>query len=263
MNGVEALERARALVASVRPEGLVALTGAGISTDAGIPDFRGPEGLWTRNPAAERLSTLDAYLADSEVRRQSWRSRLASPVWEAEPTAGHRALAQLEVLGLLDVVVTQNTDGLHLSAGHDPARVVEVHGTAHDAVCWSCGDRRPMAEVLERVLAGEDDPRCERPRPSESGVCGGVLKAATISFGQSLDPATLERAMRAAGRCQLLLAVGTTLAVQPVASMVPLAARSGAAVVIVNGGPTALDAIADVVVRGSISEILPSLVPGT
>lgn len=257
-----ALARAAALVARSGDRHITVLTGAGISTDAGIPDFRGPNGVWTRNPGAERLSSLEAYLNDASVRRASWQNRLASPVFSAQPTRAHHALVDLERRGLLDVVITQNTDGLHLAAGHDPARVLEVHGTAHYAECWSCGDRRPIQQVLERVRGGDLDPHCDRHRSDGAGLCGGIVKSATVSFGQSLDPETLERACAAAQRCDVFLAIGSTLEVQPVASLVPLAERSGAAVVIVNGSPTALDGLADVVVRGSISEIVPRLVPG-
>ncbi|MGO9559523.1 MAG: SIR2 family NAD-dependent protein deacylase [Acidimicrobiales bacterium] len=255
------IQRAAALVARASSGGLVALTGAGISTDSGIRDFRGPNGVWTTNPAAERLSTLDAYLGDEEIRRAAWQSRLSSPVWAAQPTAGHRALVELERLDVLSLVITQNTDGLHLLAGHQPERVIEIHGTAHWTECWSCRDRLPTLTVLERVRAGEADPRCTRARTDGAGECGGILKTATVSFGQSLDREALERASRAAARAQVLLAVGTTLEVQPVAGIVPLAKSRGTAVVIVNGSPTALDSLADVVVRGSISEVLPQLVP--
>ncbi len=258
----DALSRARAVVASAAS--VVVLTGAGISTDAGIPDFRGPQGLWTLRPGAERLSSLRHYLEDVEVRRAAWKARLDSPVWTAQPTAGHLALVELERQGTLQVIVTQNTDGLHQLAGSSPGRVVEVHGTVHQTVCWECGERRRTLDVLERVRAGEDDPRCQRVlRGGAAGAeCGGILKTATVSFGQSLDPDDLERAQLAAAGADVLIAVGTTLEVQPVAGIVPLARRMGTAIVIVNGSPTALDSIADVVVRGSISEVLPALVGG-
>jgi NAD-dependent deacetylase len=238
----------------------VALTGAGISTDAGIADFRGPNGLWTKNPAAERAATLHHYLTDTELRRGSWRARIDSPVWSAQPTAGHRALVEFERRGSLELIVTQNVDGLHQLAGSTPEKVVEVHGTAHWTVCWSCGHRQPTLTVLARVRAGDDDPRCEQSGPPTSARCGGILKTATISFGQSLVADDLERAQLAAARADLLLAVGSTLEVQPVAGIVPLARRMGASVVIVNGSPTALDRLADVVVRGRIGQVLPALV---
>lgn len=247
-----AIAAARGWIAGAKR--LVALTGAGISTDSGIPDFRGPQGLWTRNPAAEKMTTIQHYLADREVRRRAWRSRLETFAAPREPNAGHRALVELEHAGILDTLITQNVDGLHQRAGSSPARVVEIHGTIHEVVCLDCGERMPMEHALERVRAGEDDPPCRS--------CGGIQKSATISFGQGLVAEDLERARDAAGACDLLLAVGTTLAVYPIAGVVPIAKASGARVVIVNAEPTEMDDLADAVLRGSISEILPRLVPG-
>jgi NAD-dependent deacetylase len=231
---------------------VVVLTGAGISTDSGIPDFRGPKGVWTRNPGAERRAALQNYMSDPEVRRDAWRTRLGHPGLSAEPNAGHRALVALERRGKLDTLVTQNIDGLHQAAGSDPAIVVEVHGTLHTVVCMSCGERAPMERALERVRAGEEDPPCRS--------CGGILKSATISFGQNLVVEDLQRAMDAARRSDLLLAVGSTLAVYPVADMVPVAHMAGARIVIVNAEETAMDDLADAVIRGSIGEVLPQLV---
>ena len=235
-----------------KAERVTVLTGAGISTDSGIPDFRGPQGVWTKNPAAERTSSLSHYLNDPEVRRLSWQQRLHSPAWAAQPNAGHAAVVELERQGRLVAVVTQNIDELHQKAGTDPALVIEVHGTMHRVVCWSCRDEAPMEVALERVRAGEEDPRCKD--------CGGILKSATISFGQSLDPATIMRAEMAAMSCDVLLAVGTSLGVHPAAGLVPLAREFGAEIVIVNGQETPYDPIAAAVVRGSISEVLPQLV---
>jgi NAD-dependent deacetylase len=228
---------------------LVALTGAGISTESGIPDFRGPGGVWTRNPAAERLSNIRHYMSDPEVRRQSWRARLEHPVWRAMPNAGHHALVTLERRGVLHAVVTQNIDGLHQLAGASPETVIEVHGTMREATCMACGWRGPMPAVLERVRAGEIDPPCR--------ACGGVLKSATISFGQPLVPEVLDRAIDVAQSADLLLAVGTSLQVYPVAALVPMAKTAGARVVIVNGEPTPFDDIADAVLREPIGEVLP------
>jgi NAD-dependent deacetylase len=232
-------------------ERLVALTGAGISTESGIPDFRGPQGVWTRNPEAEKQSTIQHYVADPDVRRRAWRSRLESPAWTAQPNAGHRALVELERRGKLDTLITQNIDGLHQAAGSSPARVVQVHGTMREVVCLACGERAPMERALARVRAGEDDPPCQ--------TCGGILKSATISFGQSLVPEDLRRAELAARRCDLMLAVGTKLSVWPVAGVVPVAKDAGARIVIVNAEPTEMDSLADVVLRGAIGEILPRL----
>jgi NAD-dependent deacetylase len=245
------------LVAAVRAwigeaQRVVVLTGAGISTDSGIPDFRGPKGVWTRDPAAEKRATLQHYMSDPEVRRAAWLSRLDSPAWRAEPNAGHRALVELERRGKLHALITQNIDGLHQAAGTDPSLVVEVHGNIREVMCMSCDERAPMQRALDRVRAGEADPPCR--------TCGGILKSATISFGQSLVPDDIERAGAAARRADLLLAVGSTLSVYPVADVVPTASMSGARVVIVNGDETAMDDLADAVLRGPISEILPAVI---
>ena len=231
---------------------VVALTGAGISTVSGIPDYRGPQGAWTLNPEAEKMATIQHYLADPEVRRRSWQNRLTSPTWDAKPNAGHHALVELERRGKLVALVTQNVDGLHLLAGSDPARVVEIHGNARATRCWSCGDRRSMEEALDRVRAGEDEPACL--------VCGGILKSTTISFGESLVAADLARAEDAAASCDLMLAVGTTLTVHPVAGLVPVAAAAGARIVIINAEPTTYDHLADAVLRAPISDVLPEIV---
>ncbi len=251
----DARARVRRWIDEAPPESVVVLTGAGISTDSGIPDFRGPKGVWTKNPKAEKQSTIQHYVADPEVRRAAWQTRLASPAWAARPNAGHRAIVTLERRGKLHTLVTQNIDELHQQAGTDPARVVEVHGTMRQVVCLSCGERAPMERALERVRAGEADPPCRS--------CGGILKSATISFGLALVLADLQRAEQAARQASLLLAVGTSLGVYPVAEMVPLASMSGARIVIVNAEPTAMDDLADEVLRGPISELLPAVVgPG-
>ncbi|MGH2429776.1 MAG: SIR2 family NAD-dependent protein deacylase [Candidatus Limnocylindria bacterium] len=230
----------------------VALTGAGISTDSGIPDFRGPNGVWTRDPRAERLSNIGYYVADPAVRREAWQRRLEHPAWTAEPGAGHLALAELERRGKLDTLVTQNIDGLHQAAGSSPERVVEIHGSMRESICLACGDRQPMPDTLARVRAGEADPPCH--------ACGGILKSATISFGQNLDPADLARAESAADACDLLLAIGTSLTVYPVAWLPERALTAGARLVIVNAEPTPFDARAHAVLRGRIAELLPAVV---
>ncbi|HWF20922.1 MAG TPA: Sir2 family NAD-dependent protein deacetylase [Acidimicrobiales bacterium] len=245
-----AVGTARAMVE--RATRIVVLTGAGISTDSGIPDFRGPSGVWTKNPDAEKLSNLETYLAEPEVRARAWQSRLDSPTWAAEPNAGHTAVSELVAMGKVILVVTQNIDGLHQAAGTDPSLIVEIHGTMHEVECMSCGDRGPMSATLERVGAGEVDPPCL--------ACGGILKSATISFGQSLVPADIRRAEQAAGQCDLLIAVGSSLAVFPAAGLVPTAQRAGAGIVIVNAEPTGYDDLADVVVRVPIGQALPAIV---
>jgi NAD-dependent deacetylase len=244
------IERVRGWVTAA--ERVVVLTGAGISTDSGIPDFRGPNGVWTKNPGAEKTATLQHYLSDPEVRRAAWQGRLASPAWAAQPNAGHRAIVELERRGQLRAVITQNVDELHQQAGTSPELVVEVHGTMRRVRCWDCGEEAPMERALARVRAGEDDPACRS--------CGGILKSATISFGQALVPEVIDRALDAAEDCDLLLAVGSSLQVYPAAYAVPRAKHAGALVVIVNAEATNMDGIADAVLRGPISEILPAIV---
>lgn len=244
------LELARRLMAEATK--VVVLTGAGISTDSGIPDFRGPQGVWTKNPAAEKQATLQNYLADPEVRKAAWHNRATSPMWDAKPNTGHAALVALERTGRLHTLVTQNVDELHQKAGTDPSLVVEIHGTVGRTKCWSCGDEGPMDPFLERVRAGEADPPCL--------ACGGIVKSATISFGQNLVEADLERAFMAAAEGDLLLTIGTSLGVFPIARMVPIAVAARTPVIIVNGQPTDMDDAGTVVLRGPIATILPALV---
>lgn len=232
-------------------ERVTALTGAGISTDSGIPDFRGPNGVWTRDPEAARLFSYDSYVSDPEVRRRAWRARREHAAWTAQPNPGHLALVSMERAGRLAAIVTQNIDGLHQRAGSDPARVIEVHGTIHEVECLSCGDRGSMRDALARVEAGEDDPACAR--------CGGIIKSATISFGQALDRTTLQRAVSCVAESDLLLAVGTSLQVYPAAGLVDLALGTGARVVIINAQPTPYDDEAHAVLREPIGTVLPTL----
>jgi NAD-dependent deacetylase len=245
----EAIQTARAWIREA--SSIVALTGAGISTESGIPDFRGPQGVWTKNPEAEKMATLRHYMADPEVRRRAWQNRLQWVARQAKPNAGHRALAQLEQLGKLDTIITQNVDGLHQDAGSSPEIVVEIHGTLREVMCMRCGDRAPMERALERVRAGEADPPCRS--------CGGILKSATISFGQNLVHEDLVRAQEAAEGCDLMLAIGSSLSVYPIAGVVPVAKRAGARVVILNAQETAMDGTADLVIRGAIGELLPRM----
>jgi NAD-dependent deacetylase len=227
------------------------LTGAGISTDSGIPDYRGPKGLWTRDPDAEKLVTLSYYVADPEIRRRAWLMRRDMGHLDVHPNAGHRALADLERQGRLLALITQNVDGLHQAAGSTPQRVLEVHGTVHEVECLSCSDGTTMRDALDRVDAGEADPACLR--------CGGILKSATVSFGQGLDERVLSAAAEAAADCDVFLAVGTSLQVWPVAGLTEIAAASGSRVVIVNAEPTPFDGRADLVVREPIGTALPRL----
>lgn len=230
---------------------VVALVGAGISTDSGIPDFRGPKGLWTLSPKSERMSDISYYVSDPEVRALAWQSRLENPAWTAEPNAGHQALAELEKQGRMAAIITQNIDGLQQLAGSDPVNVIEVHGTVREVMCLACTYQAPMAEALDRVRAGETDPRCFE--------CGGILKSATISFGQNLIPEVIDRAFDEASSCDLMICIGSTLTVYPVALLPGAATAAGAKVVTINGEPTAYDAQADAVLQGDITKTLIQL----
>jgi NAD-dependent deacetylase len=231
---------------------IVVFTGAGISTDSGIPDYRGPNGVWTQNPKAEKMSNISHYLNDPEVRELAWQSRVGSSNYGALPNDGHRALVAMQSAGRLHALVTQNIDELHQISGIDPDKVVEVHGTMRWSRCWTCADRLPMQETLERVRAGDPDPSCL--------LCGGILKSDTISFGQALIPEVMERALTVAEECDVLLAIGSTLTVGPANQVVPRAKANGARVVIVNGDVTAMDKYAHALLQGGITPILQALV---
>jgi len=244
-------ELARSLIA--QSADIVVLTGAGISTDSGLPDFRGPNGLWTKNPEAEKASTISHYVNDPAVRKANWKLRAEGSLWaDVAPNVGHRALLPLQERGVLHTLVTQNVDELHQMSGIDADTVVEIHGTTRKAQCLSCEYRTTMHAVIERVRAGEEDPPCP--------LCGGILKSATISFGQPLVAEDLHRAQLAADAADLLLAIGSSLTVNPIASIVPRAKRGGAALVIINGEATPFDSLADAVVNASISDVLPRII---
>ncbi len=233
---------------------VTALTGAGVSTASGIPDFRGPNGVWTRNPAAAAMVDIDRYVAEPDLRVRAWRERRHHPAWTARPSAVHEAFVALERSGRLVALLTQNIDGLHQRAGSSPDVTVELHGTLFAAACLSCGLRTPMPEVLARVDAGEADPACLR--------CGGIQRSATIAFGQSLDAAVLARAVQAARASEVFLAVGTSLQVDPAAGLCGIALRHGARLVVVNGSPTPYDGVAHAVLRGDLTAVVPPLLEG-
>ncbi|MFF8424267.1 NAD-dependent deacetylase [Streptomyces sp. NPDC016566] len=227
------------------------LSGAGISTDSGIPDYRGPNGLWRRDPEAEKLVTYEYYMRDPEIRRRSWQMRRKNRTLQAEPNAAHLAIAELERSGVPVRVITQNVDGLHQLAGLPARKVLELHGTARSVVCTKCHARGPMEDALARVEAGEEDPPCLE--------CGGILKSATVMFGQRLDPVVLGEALAITNACQVFIAVGTSLHVQPAAGLAGVAADHGARLVIVNAEPTPYDELADELVREPIGTALPAL----
>ena len=230
---------------------LAVLSGAGISTDSGIPDYRGPNGLWRRDPESEKLVTYEYYMGDPEIRRRSWQMRLKNRTLKAEPNTAHLAIAEVEKSGTPVRVITQNVDGLHQLAGMPDRKVLELHGTARSVVCTKCHARGPMEDALARVEAGEEDPSCRE--------CGGILKSATVMFGERLDPVVLGEAVAITKACQIFIAVGSSLQVQPAAGLVGVAADHGAQLVIVNAEPTPYDERADEVIREPIGRALPEL----
>jgi NAD-dependent deacetylase len=234
------------------------ITGAGISTDSGIPDYRGPEGTWTRNPDAEMKSTIDTWMNDRDFRRSAWQRRLDTLDDQPVPNGGHDALVRWAHTGRLSALITQNIDGLHSASGFPAERLIEIHGCLRDCVCLACGWRDRIEVPLTWVAEGEDDPHCRQT--SDEGICGGLLKSATISFGQSLRRHDLEAAQQAANECDLLVAIGTTLSVYPVAAIVP-AVAARVPVVIINGGPTAMDELAQIIIRDDITRTLTALWP--
>ena len=245
------IERVASYVAA--SEKIAVLTGAGISTESGIPDFRGPNGVWTTRPETMKLVNIEDYVRDPQVRVAAWQERMHHPAWTAQPNPGHLALADLERRGTLLALMTQNIDGLHQAAGSE--KVLELHGTIHQAKCLSCDRRTPMQEQLDRVRAGEPDPACTE--------CRGIQKSATVAFGEQLDPLVLETAVVASSACDLFLAIGTSLSVQPAALLAEEAHRRGARLVIVNQSETPLDDRADAVLREPIGEVLPRILGGT
>jgi len=240
--------RLAALIAAASK--IVAFTGAGVSTESGIPDFRSPGGVWDQN----KPILYQDFLASAEARRETWRRGLQTyPVVSgARPNPAHLALAALEQQGKLLGVVTQNIDGLHLAAGHAPERVIELHGNAHGVRCLQCDEHADRDTVHARVIAGEDEPPCR--------TCGGILKPTTVSFGEPMPRRPLTRAEALMRECDLVLVVGSTLVVYPAAGLPETAVRSGAKLAIVNQTPTPLDGLATVVVRGKAGEILPAVV---
>ena len=242
------IAQARAWIAAA--SNIVGFTGAGISTESGIPDFRSPGGVWARN----RIIEFDEFCASREARVEAWRQRVE--MWpsmrDARPNPGHDAFVELERRGKLRAMITQNIDGLHQRAGQSPDLTIELHGTNLWAACLSCARRIPMDEAIGRVESGDLAPEC--------GECGGILKAATVSFGQAMPEREMARAVEAARRCEVFLAVGSSLVVHPAATLPSLAKRAGAKLILVNRTVTPLDNVADLVLRDEIGRALPELV---
>lgn len=247
---MDAFTKATDLIA--RSNRILALTGAGLSTASGIPDFRGPQGRWTQDPDAEKVSVLSYYLQDEDIRRKAWRIRATSPALTAEPNPAHLALVDLERAGRLAGIVTQNTDGLHLVAGSSEALVHEIHGNARRWRCEDCGRTGPLSEMVERINAGDDDPRCPD--------CEGITRATVILFEEMLTPEVLDASVKLAETADLVLAIGTSLTVHPVAGLVPYAFGHSAKVIIINAEETPYDYVAEAILREPIEEVVPRLV---
>jgi NAD-dependent deacetylase len=229
------------------------LTGAGISTESGIPDFRGPDGLWMRDPEAEKAAHIDHYVGDAEIRRRAWQGRIRNLGGEPpQPNTGHHALVHVERTARMRGIITQNVDGLHQMAGNSSELVHEIHGSWRESRCWTCGDTRPMREAVQRAVDGDPDPSCL--------LCGGILKSTTVLFGESLVPQVVERCRAVADDCDLFVAIGTSLSVSPANQMLLRAHNAGSRVVIVNDRETALDRYAQALVRGRIGIVVPALV---
>ena len=226
---------------------VVAFTGAGISTECGIPDFRSPGGLWTKY----RPIDYDTFMSSEAARREGLRRflKIRAEVGEVQPGRGHRAIAGLVAAGKVSRVITQNIDNLHQESGVPGERIVELHGNGSYAHCLSCGTRHEL-DWVARWLAEEAE------RAPACTLCGGIIKTATISFGQTMPVAAMRRAQEAAGACDLMLAIGSSLQVYPAAGLPVLARRTGARLVIVNREPTDLDALADVVINDDIGDVL-------
>jgi NAD-dependent deacetylase len=247
------LDSAKALLGDIIREAgiIVPFTGAGISTECGIPDFRSPGGLWTKNSPIP----FDEFLASQEARNESWRRRFAmqDQFGDAQPGRGHRALASLYRAGKVPAVVTQNIDNLHQASGISPEHVVELHGNTTFALCLDCSERYELPWVRARMEAGNG---CAPDCPS----CGGFIKTATVSFGQAMPDAAMRRAQDLAQSCDLFLAIGSSLVVWPAAGFPLIAKRNGARLAIINREPTEFDNIADLVVRQDIGTVLETFI---
>jgi NAD-dependent deacetylase len=242
------IQRAAALIAGSRR--VVALTGAGISTESGVPDFRSPTGVWSRYDPDE--FSYPRFVASIDARRKywSWGKEFYPQIRDAQPNGGHRALAELERRRKLKCLITQNVDGLHQRAGS--ADIIELHGNALTVACLECAKEWPREEVHGWLMGGIEEPRCDD--------CSGILKPKTISFGQPMPEAETRRAFAEAAECDLLLAIGSSLAVFPAAALVPAAKQAGARVILINLTRTDFDPLADVVIAGKAGEVLPQIV---
>jgi NAD-dependent deacetylase len=247
----ELIEEASDLLASAR--NIVAFTGAGHSTESGIPDFRGRDGIWTKYDPDD--FTYQKFLNDPEARKRIWRGMsMFGKVGQVEPNPGHYALAELDGLGKLDCVITQNVDGLHQKAGVPDKKVIELHGTTRYVKCLSCGKRYPSEEIAKKLEEGMEDPVCDD--------CGGMLKPAAVFFGEPMPMRETAEAQRRSQGCDLMMVLGSSLVVYPAAYMPAYAVESGAKLVIVNLDPTPMDEYSQVCIYEMVGQVLPRIVEG-
>ncbi len=239
------------------------LTGAGISTSAGIPDFRGPDGVWTKHPDQQSVYDIDLFLTDKSAREYSWRWQKESPVWGAQPGVAHKALVKLEKAGMLSLLATQNFDALHEKAGNSPDVIVNLHGTIGTSHCMRCHHKYDTADIMNN-LDNEPDPHCHRALPYQGGqVCNGIIKTDVVYFGENLPEGAMERSMQAVAKADEFWVIGSTLEVYPAASLAPIAAQAGVPVTIMNMGRTQYDSIAKRLIGEPIQDALPRLVDET
>ncbi|MCI1915259.1 MAG: NAD-dependent deacetylase [Bifidobacteriaceae bacterium] len=245
---------------------IAVLTGAGISTSAGIPDFRGPDGVWTKHPDQMSVYDIDQFMGNKEAREYSWRWQKESPVWNAHPGVAHKALVDLENAGLLTLLATQNFDALHEKAGNSPDLIVNLHGTIGTSHCMRCGKQYETSDIMAR-LDEEPDPRCHRTYPANGEIapreCGGILKTDVVYFGEALPDGAMEKSMHLATQADEFWVIGSTLEVFPAASLVPVAAQAGVPITIMNMGHTQYDSIATRLISDPIQDALPKLVRET
>ena len=235
----------------VTSRGVIVFSGAGLSTESGIPDFRSPGGVWDRYQPED--FTFQNFIASETSRERYWQmaTEFYEPIKKAQPNQAHFAIAELEKLGKLDCVITQNIDGLHFKAGNSEEKVIQLHGTAIFVSCLSCKKRYGRDQIQERIIRGQKAPRCDD--------CGGLLKPATISFGQSMPERETQEAYDRSSTCDLFIVVGSSLVVQPAASMPLVAKRNGARLAIINRDPTLYDDLADVVIHGQACSVMATI----
>lgn len=230
-------------------EKIAVFTGAGVSTESGIPDFRSPDGIWARYDPED--FTLQRFVADKESRKRNWQMRKELVSADYKPNTAHYAIKELEELGKLACVITQNIDGLHHAAGNSEEKIIELHGTIKYAKCMECLDQLALTEVLTRIDEGEEDPHCRK--------CGGLLKAATIAFGEAMPQDKMQQAEQCSRACDLFIVIGSSLVVYPAASMPLIAKHAGAKIVIINYTPTEMDHQADVLIHAKAGAVMESI----